>query len=90
MGRSIQQIETPYEALQKHPNYEDAQPNEFDTPISFALRFAANLISPEQEDKESYDIECVDIFKALTCPEIKREITNIWVNYQNKLNKIKY
>lgn len=88
MGSNIHKSEIPYYMLQKHPNYEDVEPDEFDTPISFALRFAANLISPEQEDQESYDIECVDIFKALTCPEIKREITEIWINYQHKLNKL--
>lgn len=77
----------PYLDLKKHPNYKHTVPERDDTPISFALRFVANLISPKQEDNESYDIECVNIKSALTCDRINREITNIWLTHQLKLKE---
>ena len=53
------------EEMESHPNWIRITPNKGESPIQFALRYAAMLISPPQEDGESYDLECVDIKAAL-------------------------
>lgn len=80
----------PYKALKKHPNYEPEKPIEGDTIITFTLRYVANLISPEQGDEESYDIECTEIKQALQSKYIARDITNIWLNQRIKTDKYEY
>ena len=49
------------DALKKHPNYKDTYPYPDEDIISFTLRTCAHLVSPPQEERESYEVECVDI-----------------------------
>lgn len=46
--------------LRDHPNYEFPSPKKGESQIAFALRCAAHLLSPPQQDGESQEIECVE------------------------------
>jgi hypothetical protein len=67
--------------MKQHPNFKQLEPIEGETPITFALRCAAYLISPPQQEEESYDLECVDIAGAII--ELDAELTKVWLNRYN-------
>jgi len=52
-------------SLASHVNYKKGQPRPYETPIVYALRQAAHLLSPPMEDDESSEIECVDAAKQI-------------------------
>jgi len=85
MGSGIKN--KPYLDLKAHPNYKPEEARYSDTIITFTLRFVGNLISPEQEENESVDIECVNIKMALASHVIEKDILNIWLAHQLKSNK---
>lgn len=68
-------------SLKQHPNYKSPIPREGETKTRFILRAVGELISPDQEEEESYDLECVDIRKALIFME--KELDEIWDKYHS-------
>jgi hypothetical protein len=49
------------EALKSHCNYRDQEPLVGESLIAYTLRCAAHLVSPPQDDDESYDVECITV-----------------------------
>jgi hypothetical protein len=66
--------------MMSHPNYAQPDPIQGETLIQYALRCAAHLVSPPQEEGESYDIECVNV--AASILSIDRDIEARWNSYQ--------
>ena len=66
-------------SMKQHPNYKSPVPIEGESKTRFILRAVGELISPDQEEDESYDLECVDIRKALKFME--KELDEIWDKY---------
>lgn len=64
LAKDLQRLEK-IDALKNHPNYKDTYPYPHEDIISFTLRTCAHLVSPPQEPKESYEVECVDIRDAI-------------------------
>jgi len=64
------------ESLSSHINYKPILPEQNESPISFALRAAAHLISPSQVSGESNEIECVDVAKQIL--GLKDELEQKW------------
>lgn len=55
--------------MKAHPNYSDPVPLPGESKVVFALRWASHLISPPQEEGESYDLECTDVACAILALE---------------------
>lgn len=67
--------------LKEHPNYSKQIPLENETQIDFALRVAAHLISPPQENDESTHIECIDLAAAIQA--LAPELNKIWNDHKS-------
>lgn len=63
--------------LKNHPNFKMPNPYFFDDPIKYTLACVAELISPLQENRESNEVECVDLAKAVKA--FNSDIAKIWV-----------
>lgn len=68
--------------LKEHPNYSKQIPIEGESQIEFALRVAAHVISPPQENDESTHIECVDLAAAIQA--LAPELNKVWNDYQQQ------
>jgi len=68
MGKEIE--------LRKHPNYKRLAPFQGETPIAFALRYAAHLVSPPKVEGESDEIQCQDVAKQIR--SIESEVEAAW------------
>lgn len=78
-------IDTTKDALmtmKAHPNYINPTPQKGESPIAFALRGIAHLISPPQQPGESYDLECVDI--AASVLAMREELELAWQLYESE------
>lgn len=69
-----------YDIMKAHPNYKKPIPEKGESQIEFACRAIADLISPPQEPNESYDLECVDIAKAIRISLVK-DLKKIWLKH---------
>jgi len=67
------------ETMKKHPNYKKPIPFKNESKTRFILRAVGELISPEQEEDESYDLECISIRKAILY--LETELEEIWLNH---------
>lgn len=63
--------------LSDHPNFCLPDPILHESPISFALRCAAHLVSPPQNANESNEMECVDV--ALQLHELIEVVEAKWL-----------
>lgn len=72
------------ELLKSHPNYKDQEPLEGESVIAYTLRCAAHIVSPPQEEGESYDIECTTIKAAIL--GLEKEIEERLFIYRNKIS----
>ncbi len=65
-GRSVERGK-PFavDLLKDHPNYKMPVPRKGESQIAFAIRCAANLLSPPQNPGESYEVECVDAARQI-------------------------
>jgi len=70
--------------MMSHPNYAQPDPIPGETLVQYTLRCAAHLVSPPQEEGESYDIECVNV--AISILSIDGDIEARWNKYQKARN----
>ena len=67
--------------LENHPNYKQPIPTpQLETPIAFALRCAAHLISPPKEDGEDDEISCEVVAEQII--EMTEEIETAWAKHK--------
>ena len=66
----------PSHPLRDHPNFELPTPERDESPIAYALRAAAHLISPPKIDYENYRIKCEDVAKQMM--ELGAELQQRW------------
>ena len=74
--------------LKDHKNYKETKPIKGESQIAFALRAAANLLSPPKCDGESDEIECVDA--AADIMDLKDSLEKVWASQPHIIRSKKH
>lgn len=87
LSKELDEQETAMEQLTAHPNFEEPNPNKFRDVVHYTLYYVAAMISPKQEKGEDYEIECVDIARALMSRDLCNRIKTKWLEKDLKDEK---
>jgi len=76
MGYQGGRIDNGRGQLNSHPNYQMKPPQDNESPIEFALRNAAHLVSPQQVEGECEAIECTYVRDQII--RLKDGLEKLW------------